>query len=549
MLATFVIGLREGLEAALIVGIVAAFLARNGRPLLPMWVGVIAGIVLSAGVGVTLKLIESSLDQSAQEGMETVIGAVAVVFVTGMILWMATHARFLKKDLESSAQDALGNGSSRALVLMAFLAVLKEGIETSVFLLATFQASTSAPLAASGAVLGILVSIGIGYGLYSGGVKVDLAKFFKVTSVFLVLVAAGLVVSALRTAFEAGWLVAGQQRTVDLAWLAPRGSIQSAVLTGVLGIPADPRIIEVIGWLCYLVPMVLILFWPARHRLSARQGARLRLGVGAVLVVGAAVLALAVPVPHLIDQGPVSLVDASGARVGSAVLVGGGGAGSSGGSGSRVSGSGSITVTIGSTTSSIPLSGGAAGQHDGIPATQLVQEVSSDTSSLPTSVTLTQLVALGGGRVPVGVQPQRNPGPFTATWSRTGSREVWVAQGQLLDVSQRDVVVLTVTGGGLPASRTVSIPAGTILPDGSTPGSWSTDPAHGQAAAAALQTLASRAAEASFWRRLLPAGMVIAALVLALNAWRSPSSTPRHTEPATSQQATRTDSRSTADAR
>ncbi|MEO7061222.1 MAG: FTR1 family protein, partial [Lapillicoccus sp.] len=124
MLATFVIGLREGLEAALVVGIIAAFLTKNGRSLLPMWVGVVAGIVISAGVGVILKVIESSLHQAAQEGMETVIGAVAVVFVTGMILWMTTHARFLKRDLEASARDALGDGTSRALVIMAFLAVL-----------------------------------------------------------------------------------------------------------------------------------------------------------------------------------------------------------------------------------------------------------------------------------------------------------------------------------------------------------------------------------------------------------------------------------------
>lgn len=566
MLATFVIGLREGLEAALIVGIVAAFLKKNGRSLLPMWVGVVAGIALSVAVGVTLKIIESSLDQRAQEGMETVIGGVAVVFVTGMILWMTTHARFMKKELESSAQDALGDGTSKALVVMAFLAVLKEGFETSVFLLATFQASTNAALAATGALLGVLVSAGIGYGLYSGGMKINLAKFFKATSIFLVLVAAGLVVSALRTAYEAGWLVAGQQRTADLSWLAPRGSVQSAVLTGVLGIPADPRVIEVLGWLCYLVPMVLILFWPARHRPSARQGARLRIGIGAALVVGAAVLSVAVPAPRLADAGPAALVDGSGATVGSAAVTGGG-----------------VTVTVGSTSSTIPLSGGVPSQHDGIPATQVTQQVSSDTSALSTTVTLTELVALAGGRFPVGIQPQRNPGPFTATWSRSGSREVWVAQGQLLDARQRDVLVLTLTGGGLPTSRTVSIAPGAVLPAGSAPGgSWSTDQAHGQTAAAAIQSLTARQAEASFWRRLLPLGMVLAAALLALRAWRvtrraqapttpvpaapatapptapttapttnriTPTTTRQQTEPASSTTPSPADRRSTADVR
>ena len=103
MLATFVIGLREGLEAALIVGIIAAFLKNNGRRLGPMWAGVALAVAISVAIGVVLEIVQSSLDQQAQEGMETVIGAVAVVFVTGMVLWMASHSRGLKKELEASA--------------------------------------------------------------------------------------------------------------------------------------------------------------------------------------------------------------------------------------------------------------------------------------------------------------------------------------------------------------------------------------------------------------------------------------------------------------
>ncbi|MEP6796823.1 MAG: iron uptake transporter permease EfeU [Lapillicoccus sp.] len=548
MLATFVIGLREGLEAALIVGIIAAFLTKNGRSLLPMWVGVVAGIVISAGVGVTLKVIESSLDQAAQEGMETVIGAVAVVFVTGMILWMTTHARFLKRDLEASARDALGDGTSRALVIMAFLAVLKEGFETSVFLLATFQASTNATLAATGAVLGVVVSAGVGYGLYSGGVRLNLARFFTGTSVFLVLVAAGLVVNAFRTAHEAGWLNAGQQHTLDLSWLAPRGSIQSAVLTGVLGIPADPRLLEVVAWLGYLVPMALILYWPATHRLSSRAGARLKLGIGALLVVGAAALALAVPAPRLTAQGPATLIDASGLVVGTAGLT---------------ADASAVTVTLGSNSISVPLSGGTPAQHDGIPATRVAQDVSADTSALPRSLTLAQLVTLGDGRLPVGISAQRNPGPFDVAWTRGGSREVWVAHGQLLDISQLDVVVLTLTGGGLPTSRTIGISSGTTLPDGSVSGAWSSDPAYGQATATSIQSLATREGEASFWRHTLPMGLLIAAVLLLLNGFRvlrrvpspdpvpAPTSSPPTptTEGASLDAASTPDRRSTADVR
>src|SRR6201747_694654 len=244
MLPTFVIGLREGLEAVLVVSIIATFLRRIGASLRPMWCGVAAAVVLSIGVGVTLEVVEQNLPQRQQEGMEAVIGLVAVVFVTGMVLWMSTHARFLKRDLEGAAEKALGNGTSIALVAMVFLAVLREGFETSVFLLATFQAASSTVSAFAGAVLGILAAIVLGYAMFSGGVRLNLGRFFTVTSVFLILVAAGLVLSALRTGHEAGWVTIGQGRTVDLSWLAPAGSIRAALISGVLGIPADPRVVE-----------------------------------------------------------------------------------------------------------------------------------------------------------------------------------------------------------------------------------------------------------------------------------------------------------------
>jgi high-affinity iron transporter len=100
----------------------------------------------------------------------------------------------------------------------------------------------------AGAVLGVLIAVGIGWGIYAGGVRLNLARFFRVTGAFLILVAAGLVVTALRTAHEAGWLNGGQQPTVDLSWLVAAGTVRSALITGVLGVPADPRLVEVLGW-------------------------------------------------------------------------------------------------------------------------------------------------------------------------------------------------------------------------------------------------------------------------------------------------------------
>ncbi len=164
---------------------------------------------------------------------------------------------------------------------MAFLAVLKEGFETSVFLLATFQASSDTGTAAVGAVIGIAVAVAVGYGIYTGGVRLDLGRFFTGTGVFLVFVAGGLVLTALRHAHEAGWLVIGQQRTVDLGWLAPNGSLRGALVTGVLGIPADPRVIEVLGWFLYVVPVLAVAVWPRRWRPSPARVPVVRAAVAA----------------------------------------------------------------------------------------------------------------------------------------------------------------------------------------------------------------------------------------------------------------------------
>jgi iron uptake system component EfeO len=276
VLPTFVIGLREGLEASLIVGIVAAFLARNGRrdALRFMWVGVATAVVVCAGAAVGLQVLSADLPQQQQEGLETVIGAVAVATVTYMVFWMGSHAREMKSRLEGAAADSLARGSSVALVAMACLAVLREGFETSVFLLAAFQASTARWAAGVGALLGILVAVGIGIGIYRGGIRINMARFFRVTAFVLVLVAAGLVMSALHTAHEAGWLNVGQTQALNLSGVARPGTVLAALLTGVLGIQPFPTTIEVAGWLLYAIPMVVYVLRPRRTSGGGRAGHR-----------------------------------------------------------------------------------------------------------------------------------------------------------------------------------------------------------------------------------------------------------------------------------
>jgi len=276
VLPTFVIGLREGLEAALIVGIIAAFLGQQGRrdALRQVWIGTGIAVAICIGIAIGLQAVSSSLPQAQQEGLETVVGALAVGMVTYMIIFMRRHARDLKGSLEGSAASALAAGSSRALVVMAFLAVLREGFETAVFLLATFDASGDSATAWLGAVIGILLAAAIGYGIYRGGVRLNLSRFFRITGLVLVLVAAGLVMTALHTANEAGWLTAGQAQAADLSWLVRPGTPLSALLTGVLGIQPYPAWIEAIGWLAYLVPMAIIVAWPSRRPGAGSRAAR-----------------------------------------------------------------------------------------------------------------------------------------------------------------------------------------------------------------------------------------------------------------------------------
>lgn len=500
MLATLVIGLREGLEASLIVGIIAAFLSRAGKPLRPMWWGIGAALGLSIAVGVILEVISTDLPQSQQEGMETIIAVVAVIFVTGMISWMNKHARNLKADLESSAASALRDGTVWALAGMAFLAVLKEGFETSVFLLAAFQSSTNAVAAGAGALLGVVISVLVGIGIYRGGIKLNLSRFFRVTGVFLVLVAAGLVLSALRTAHGAGWIALGQQTTVSLSWLAPSGSIQAALLTGVLGIPADPRLIEVIGWVCYLVPVMLYLLWPVSKRPTPEHTPRFLLVLGAAAAAVAIILAVAIPIPGAYVAGPAKLVGTDGGAAGSATLDL---------TGSRYTLA--VTDAAGTTTkSSYSTSQTTATNDNGIPAR--VRSITTNTATPTTTITLDELVTLAGGRLPVGVVASQNPGPFTAQSVDRTVVTIVSSGSVLLSASQREAKTVSLSGGGLPSARTISLGGGS---------SWAVADGYAAATENGLANVTSQRSELLLWKLWIPIVLAIAAIALALSALRA----------------------------
>jgi high-affinity iron transporter len=282
MIPTLVIALREGVEASLIVGIIAAFLVKEGRQdaMRQMWAGVATAIALCIGTAVILREVGQQLPQQQQEGLETVIGLIAVSAVTYMIVWMRRNARGIKRVLEGNAASALASGSTMALVGMAFLAVLREGFETSVFLLAAFQDASDTTAAGAGAVIGLLLAVAIGVGIYRGGVRINLTRFFRITGLILVFVAAGLLSTALHTAHEAGWFNQLQGQAVDLTWLVQPGTVSGSLLTGMLGLQPTPTIGEALVYVLYAVPMALYVLWPDRLRPRRRAPVRARSSAG-----------------------------------------------------------------------------------------------------------------------------------------------------------------------------------------------------------------------------------------------------------------------------
>ena len=275
MLPTFIIGLREGLEAALIVGIIAAFLIQRGerKALRPMWYGVGLAVALCTGVALALEALDQALPHKQQEGLATILALLAVAGVTYMVVWMKRHSRELKGSLEASAENALVLGSAWALIGMAFFAVLREGLETAVFLLAVFGNSDEPAVTGTGAVLGIGLAVALGYAIYKGGVRINLSRFFRFTGFVLVLVAAGLLASAVHTGHEAGWIDVLQAQAFDLRWLVAPGSVRAALLTGMLGLQPVPTVGETLAWLLYAIPMSLYVLWPSRPPAKAERTA------------------------------------------------------------------------------------------------------------------------------------------------------------------------------------------------------------------------------------------------------------------------------------
>lgn len=273
MLIAFLIMLREGLEAALIVGIVASYLKQTGRTqwMPAIWSGIALACLLCLGTGLVLDLISAEFPQRQQELFEAVIGLIAVGILTSMVFWMKKAGHSVKARLHNSIDDALRPGARQgaALVGMVFFAVAREGLEAVFFLLAVFQQSNG-PGPAVGAVAGLLAAAGVGGGLYYGSVRLNLRLFFRITGLFILVVAAGLLSGSVRALHEAG-LWNGLQTTVfDLSRILPNDSALGSVLTGLFGYQDTPSIGEVSVYVLFLLLSLPFFLSDARRPLVAR---------------------------------------------------------------------------------------------------------------------------------------------------------------------------------------------------------------------------------------------------------------------------------------
>ncbi|MFM9920170.1 iron uptake transporter permease EfeU [Lacisediminihabitans sp. H27-G8] len=260
MFANFLIGLREGLEAALVVGILVAYVIKIGRRdvLRRIWAGVGLAVVLALSIGALLTFGAYGLSFEAQEAIGGTLSIVATGFVTWMIFWMLKTARNLSGTLRSDIDRHLA-GAGWGLVLVAFLAVGREGIETALFLWAAVQATGSTTFPLLGAALGILVAIVLGYLIYRGVLSINLSKFFTYTGLFLIVVAAGVLSYGVHDLQEAGILPGLGALAFDVSSAIPPASWYGTLLKGSINFSPATTWLEAIVWTLYVVP-VLILF-------------------------------------------------------------------------------------------------------------------------------------------------------------------------------------------------------------------------------------------------------------------------------------------------
>jgi high-affinity iron transporter len=271
-------GLREGVEAALIVAIICAYLARTGntRHFGKIWVGVGAAVTVSVVLGAAIFLTLGELEAPYEQVFEGVAMLVAAGVVTWMLFWMRRQASSVKGDLQQAIDRVLTDGTAWGLAVLAFTAVIREGVETALFLVgqATAAADGEAGEAGSlavlaGAVVGLGIAVALGYGFYRGSRALNLQRFFRWTGVLLIFIAAGLLSHAVHEFVEIGWISLGTAPAFDLAGVLPHDQGIGLFLRAIFGYSASPEWITLITWATYVVVVLVLYLRPLTPRPSA----------------------------------------------------------------------------------------------------------------------------------------------------------------------------------------------------------------------------------------------------------------------------------------
>jgi high-affinity iron transporter len=274
VLANYLIGLREGLEAALVVSILVAYLVKTGHAdrLRGVWVGILAAVALSVGFGALLSFTSSNLSFEAQEAFGGSLSIIAVGFVTWMIFWMRRAARTLSSELRGRVDTAVATGGW-VLALTAFLAVGREGLETSLFLWSAVQSTGQSTQPLVGAALGLLTAVLLGWLFYRGAVRINLARFFRWTGALLVIVAAGVLAYGVHDLQEAGILPGLNTLAFDISSAVPADSWYGTLLRGTINLTPQTTVLQAVVWVLYVVPVLALFLRPARRPAAAPAAA------------------------------------------------------------------------------------------------------------------------------------------------------------------------------------------------------------------------------------------------------------------------------------
>ena len=282
MLPTYLLSLREGLEAALIIGIVLGALSKIRRSDLSpaVWLGTLSAVGVSILTAVVLTAFGMSLEEKAEQIFEGVTMLIAAGILTWMIFWMRKQARFLKSELEAGVNKAATSTGKRAMFWMAFVAVVREGVELALFITAAFFAGDQAQLTSNiiqtlaGTILGLGTAALLGWTLFATTVRLDLRRFFQVTGILLILFAAGLVAHGIHEFNEVGWIPAVIEHVWDVNAIVDETSVPGQLLRILFGYNGNPSLTEMITYFAYLV--VVTILWrrePAPARATATSQA------------------------------------------------------------------------------------------------------------------------------------------------------------------------------------------------------------------------------------------------------------------------------------